>query len=168
MGSLVIKNSTATNKFRQNLIIKDLNLSVASASDYKNVRCVSQSSYHHNIKGIWTKKSKTNSIAFQCSRSSRGMLSMLRQKLLNTGLHSLTYKICMPHLFHWSLSTAINTMKFILNVNLLRRSVKILISIHQGKTFTSMQNNHIMHRACQNGTCTYKLYHFVHKRFANW
>ena len=43
----------------QNLIIKDLSLSVSSALDYRNVRCVSQPSYYHTRKGIQTQKRKT-------------------------------------------------------------------------------------------------------------
>ena len=78
----------------QNLIIKDLSLSVASVLDYRNVRCVSQSSCYLTRGGILTKKIKNcHSNALQCSRSSWGTVLFYQCLDKNSAIYILTYKI---------------------------------------------------------------------------
>ena len=59
--------------------------SLASALDYRNVRCVSQSNYYHTMKGIWTKYEKP--IPILCNAqdqvNAQNILSMPRQKIVD-------------------------------------------------------------------------------------
>ena len=76
------------------LLSKDLSLSVASVLDYRNVRCVSQSSCYLTRGGILTKKIKNcHSNALQCSRSSWCTILFYQCLDKNSAIYILTYKI---------------------------------------------------------------------------
>ena len=118
--------------------LRFISLSVSWVLDYRNVRCVSQSNYYHTIKCIQAKKSKT-CIPMLCNAPDQVFYQSLDK---NSSIYILTYKMCVLHLFHGSLSTATHTayMNYECKSTKKARSMKILICIHQGNTCTPMHN----------------------------